>query len=47
MSDKIIKGGNVNSAVPMHKSLAAGETYKEAAACALKNCGKGSAPTKR
>lgn len=39
MSDKVIKGGNANSPVNMHKSMAAGETYKEAAACALKNCG--------
>lgn len=47
MSDKVIKGGKVDSPVNMHKSMAAGETYKEAAACALKNCGKSSPPAKR
>lgn len=46
MSDKVMIGGKVNSPVPMKKSLAAGESLKEAVACALKNCGK-STPTKR
>jgi len=44
MSDKVGKG--VSGPVKMHKSLAAGESYKEAAAASLGRSADAKVPTK-